>query len=464
MKLLMNSSLNIKRLILLTFLAFHYSCSKQDSFESNELTAVVFDNLSDDFPTMKINTNGRQILDEPKTMADLTVLENDNQSNYKIGIEIRGSSSQSFPKKSYGFESKNSSYTEDIDVSIGGFPSEEDWILYGPYTDKSLIRNKLVFDLSNSIGFKASNTKFYKLFINDENKGLYLLMEKIKRDVNRVNISKFDENSDVGGFIVKIDKPTSEGATCNTCYSESFSFRSNYNTEGNITEESEIYFIYHYPKPSDINNNQKQYIISSINTFESVLAKDNFDYSESPDYLNFINIDSFIDFFIINELTKNIDGYRLSTYLNKDPDGKLKMGPIWDFNLAFGNANYCEGSKATGWGYKFNSVCPGDIWQIPFWWDRLMESEYFKDRLKNRWEELRQNKLSNLAINNIIDSHVKVLSNSDIINENFIYWPILGKWVWPNSFIGNSHDEEITYMKEWIERRLSWMDQHMGFL
>lgn len=292
----MNSSLNIKRLIFLIFLAFHYSCSKQDSFENNELTEVIFENLSENFPTMKINTNGRQIVDEPKIMADLTVLENDNQSNYKIGIEIRGSSSQSFPKKSYGFESKNSSYTEDLDISIGGFPSEEDWILYGPYTDKSLIRNKLVFDLSNSIGFKASNTKFYNLFINDENKGLYVLMEKIKRDINRVNISKFDENSDVGGFIVKIDKPTGEGATCNTCYSELFSFRSNYNTNGDITEESGIYFIYHYPKPSEINNNQKQYIISSVNSFESVLAKENFDYSESPDYLNFIDIDSFIDF------------------------------------------------------------------------------------------------------------------------------------------------------------------------
>ena len=83
------------------------------------------------------------------------------------------------------------------------------------------------------------------------------------------------------------------------------------------------------------------------------------------------------------------------------------MGPIWDFNLAFGNANYCQGNKATGWGYKFNSICSGDVWQVPFWWDRLMESEYFKNKLKNRWVELRQAKLSNITINNLIDSHVK---------------------------------------------------------
>ena len=190
----MNYSFNIKKILLLIIILFQSSCSKQDSIDG-ELITVELEELNIDFPTMKINTNGREIVDEPKVMADLSVIENNNQSNFKIGIEIRGSSSQSFPKKSYGFETKNSSYTQDKDYSIGGFPSEEDWILYGPYTDKSLIRNKLVFDLSNSIGFKASNTKFYNLFINDRNNGLYILMEKIKRDVNRVNISTFDQNS-----------------------------------------------------------------------------------------------------------------------------------------------------------------------------------------------------------------------------------------------------------------------------
>ena len=99
---------------------------------------------------MMISTiSGQQIVDEPKINANLTVIENKNEINYKIGIEIRGSSSQMFPKKSYGFETKNEDWSEDVDVSLGGFPEEEDWILYGPYSDKSLIRNKLTFDLSN---------------------------------------------------------------------------------------------------------------------------------------------------------------------------------------------------------------------------------------------------------------------------------------------------------------------------
>ena len=101
-------------------------------------------------------------------------------------------------------------------------------------------------------------------------------------------------------------------------------------------------------------------------------------------YQSLIDIDSFIDFFIINEITKNIDGYRLSTYINVDIDQKIKMGPIWDFNLAFGNADYCDGANTQGWLYNFNSICPGDIWQVPFWWGRLMESVFSSKDLKDK--------------------------------------------------------------------------------
>ena len=125
-----------------------------------------------------------------------------------------------------------------------GFPEEEDWILYGPYSDKSLIRNKLTFDLSNSIGYSASRTKFYNLFINNENKGLYVLMEKIKRDKNRVDISKLEDDSIEGGYIIKIDKPTGDGESCSTCYDDSFSFSSRYDTNGGISDQSNIFFIY----------------------------------------------------------------------------------------------------------------------------------------------------------------------------------------------------------------------------
>ena len=451
----------IKRFSILIFLLFTISCSVSDDSENNIESSVFsfYDELDEgnSFPKMIISTNGQEIIDEPKIKADLKVIEQNSEINYKIGIETRGSSSQMFPKKSYGFETRSSDWSDDIDVELGGFPEEEDWILYGPYSDKSLIRNKLTFDLSNSIGYYASRTKFYNLFINNESKGLYVLMEKIKRDKNRVDISKLGDDTVNGGYIIKIDKPTGDGESCSTCYDSSFSFRSSYNTKGEISNESEIYFIYHYPKPDEISEDQKDYIKSVIYDFETALISAN-----SQNLIDIIDIDSFVDFFIINELSKNPDGYRLSTFLNKDFEGKLKMGPIWDFNLAFANVDYCDGSNPEGWIYNFNNICPGDVWQVPFWWTNLMQNEVFKSALKIRWEALRSSKLSNSEIFGKINSYKDYLESNKVINQNFYIWPVLGQYVWPNYFVGSSHQEEIDFMKNWITDRLSWMDNQIS--
>jgi len=451
----------INRFSILIFLLFTISCSVSDDSENNIESSVFsfYDELDEgnSFPKMIISTNGQEIIDEPKINADLKVIEENTEINYKIGIETRGSSSQMFPKKSYGFETRSSDWSDDIDVELGGFPEEEDWILYGPYSDKSLIRNKLTFDLSNSIGYYASRTKFYNLFINNESKGLYVLMEKIKRDKNRVDISKLGDDTVNGGYIIKIDKPTGDGESCSTCYDSSFSFRSSYNTKGEISNESEIYFIYHYPKPDEISEDQKDYIKSVIYDFETALISAN-----SQNLIDIIDIDSFVDFFIINELSKNPDGYRLSTFLNKDFEGKLKMGPIWDFNLAFANVDYCDGSNPEGWIYNFNNICPGDVWQVPFWWTNLMQKEVFKSALKIRWEALRSSKLSNSEIFGKINSYKDYLESNKVINQNFYIWPVLGQYVWPNYFVGSSHQEEIDFMKNWITDRLSWMDNQIS--
>ncbi len=410
------------------------------------------------FPSMNIITdNNQEIVDDPKINAELIVIEDEIETKYNIGIEIRGSSSQSFPKKSYGFETKTSDYSDDLDVSIGGFTEEEDWILYGPYSDKSLIRNKLTFDLSNAIGFKASNTKFYNLSINGDGRGLYVLMEKIKRDSNRVDISKNNSESVDAGYIIKIDKPTGDGELCSTCYDSSFSFRSNFDTNGNESSDSEIYFVYDYPKPKNITEDQKQFIFSIINEFESILASDNFD-DPIDGFEKVIDVDTFIDFFIMNEITKNPDGFRLSTYMNRDSGGKLKMGPIWDFNLAFGNVDYCDGMNPEGWIYNFNSICPSDIWQVPFWWRRLMESPSFKNKLKDRWLALRSNILSDPSIDSRIDAYLEYLNTNKVIDQNFYRWTILGQYVWPNYFVGSTHESEINFLKNWIDQRLNWMD------
>ena len=220
-----------------------------------------------------INTLGGEIVDEPKIPSALTIKKKDTIFySGNIGIEIRGESSQYFDKKSYGFETWDENY-EDMDVSLLDFPEEEDWILYGPYSDKSLIRNKLIYELSNQMGMYASRTQFIELSINSDYKGLYVFMEKLKRDKNRINISKLketdlDENSISGGYIIKIDKSDMEDGS----YTDYNSFKSNYDVFGNKNGDKLIFFNYEYPKPSDIHSDQKNYIQNYFHEFEDALS------------------------------------------------------------------------------------------------------------------------------------------------------------------------------------------------
>jgi hypothetical protein len=157
-----------------------------------------------------------------------------------------------------------------------------------------------------------------------------------------------------------------------------------------------------------------------------------------------------------------VDGYRLSTFFYKNKDskgGKLTMGPLWDFNITMGNANYCDGGLTTGWAYQFNSVCGGDNWQIPFWWDRLMSDSNFTNQLQCRWQWLRNNMLNTDSVMQLIDSTVAVLDESQ--QRNFIRWPILGTYVWPNNYVGSTYADEVAYLKIWITDRLNWLDNNM---
>jgi len=463
----------------LLFILIIASCNSIDPIsdnpdsDNNNIDTTKNDNLfcedcikSFDFEitTLGVGPEG-EIVDEPKVPAALTIKRLDS-TLYEgiIGIEIRGESSQFFDKKSYGFETWDSQYN-DLDVALIGFPEEEDWILYGPFSDKSLIRNKLIYELSNRMGRYTTKTEFVELTINYEYKGLYIFMEKLKRNKNRIDISKL-ESSDIdeelisGGYIIKIDKSDMEDGS----YTDYNSFQSQFDVFGNENGDIRINFNYEYPKPGEIHANQKNYIKNYFYEFESSLASDKF---RDPNYgfRKYIDEDSFIDFFILNELSNNVDGYRLSTYLHKDRNDKLVIGPIWDFNLSFGNADYCGGERYDVWCFKFNERCPGDYWKVPFWWNRLMEDEQFVDKLTERWNQLRTNILSDDNLMTLIDEKYSFLNNeTDIINKNFNRWKIFGIYIWPNSFIGNNYYEEIDFLKNWIKNRTKWLDESINNL
>ena len=290
-----------------------------------------------------------------------------------MGIEFRGASSQGFPKKSYRLETWDEN-NEDINVSLFGLPEEEDWILHGPYSDKALMRNILVYDLSRDIGRYASRTLFVDVTINNQYQGVYVFMESLKRDGDRIDINKLKEDENTGedltgGYILKIDKLA--GSNLGEGYNDLNSFVSSYEPP-NASNNQDIFFLYEEPDAEDITVAQKEYISNYISDFEDALSSENFTDVDTG-YPAYIDVASFIDFFILNELANNVDGYRLSTYMHKDKNEKLRMGPIWDFNLAFGNADYCDGGSTNVWAYKFNDRCSNDFWLVPFWWERLMQ-------------------------------------------------------------------------------------------
>ncbi len=425
---------------------------------------------SSNLPIVLINTNGQTIVDEPKITADLSIIDNgpgvrnnltDPPNHYKgkIGIEIRGSSSQMFPKKQYGFETRDST-GEDISVSLFGMPSEADWILSAQYNDKSLMRDALTYALSNSIGRYASRSRYCEVVLNGEYRGVYMLFEKIKRDKNRVNVSKLDStgvfgDALTGGYIIKIDKLDGSG---NDGWNSSFLPQ--------LGSKYKILYQYHYPKPEDITEAQKNYIKNFVATFEANLFAPNYA-DTATGYSKYFDVPSMIDLFLINEMTKNVDGYRLSNFMYKDKDSKnpkLFFGPVWDYNHGFGNCDYYNASKIEGWQLIYLTsnewFLGNDAFQVPFWWKKVLYDTLFRKRAALRWEELRKTKFSLPVIHRFVDSVAAHIDEAQ--QRNFVKWPILNTYVWPNYYVGGTYANEITYLKKWITDRVQWMDLELS--
>jgi hypothetical protein len=417
-------------------------------------------------PLISIKTPSR-IVDEPKVKGEMKIYVKDSVvMSEPIGIEIRGAISQLlYEKKSYGFETWDASGVA-VDKSILGLPAESDWILYGPYGDKTLIKNVVAYQLSNNIGRYAAKTVFVELELDGVYMGLYVLMEKLKRDANRINIKKLDitdnDSSKItGGYILKIDKTAGNGNTTQVNYTNINSFPSLYDVNGVLTQNTKTRFLYDYPRDKVITNAQQKYISEYVQNFEKALASFDFK-SDTEGYKKYIDVPSFIDFFLLTELMQNHDGYRLSTYLQKERGEKLKMGPIWDFDLTFGSNSFCNLVNLSGnyWVHRYTEYCPDDIWLVTFWWKRLLEDKTFADQVKARWAVLRTAQFSDAALATLIDEKANYLVKTGAVRKNFSRWPILNLPIVPNQFIG-THDEEIKRMKKWMVDRTVWLDKNI---
>ncbi|AFK04827.1 Spore coat protein CotH [Emticicia oligotrophica DSM 17448] len=415
-------------------------------------------------PIIVINTNGFQITDEPKIKTDFKIYFNGfgktNSVNDKphydgfAGIEYRGSSSQTFPKKGLGIELWNDK-SESIEFPFLGMPKESDWILFASYNEKSFMHNVLTMRVARAMGLYASRTEYVEVVINNVYMGVYVFMEKIKRSEGRVDIAKLKETDisgdDItGGYIFKADKTT--GSTLGSWRSKF----PNYNAPNNFTT-----FLYEYPKT--ITAEQRAYLRNYVDKAETALQADN--YRDKTDgYRKYIDTRSFIQLFLLNEVSKNVDGYRISTFFYKDKDskgGKIKAGPPWDYDITYGNANYCEGDSPYGFSYRFNYVCPTDFWQVPFWWERMLGDSAFVKELGQEYGFHRKyGALRDSYLKQQIDSLASALQEP--IKRNFQKWPILGTYVWPQpSPYAGSWEQEVIELQNFLTQRLQWLDNNI---
>jgi hypothetical protein len=413
-------------------------------------------------PLIIIDTNGQSIPDEPKITAMMKVISNDNglinhpndtpnEYDGYIGIEIRGASSSGYPQKPYSLETRDA-LGENNDVPLLGMPEENDWVLISHYNEKSFMRNLISYHIFQNMGHYATRSRLVDVIINGEYEGIYLFGEKVKRDKNRIDIKKLkaDEISGVditGGYVFKVD------------YAYSFdSWTSDYSPLDHPDYVTK--FVYYYPDWDVIVPEQKTYIKDAVDAFQYSLRQPDFNIT----YQDYIEVNSFIDYFLVSELSRNVDGYKKSRYFNKDRDdidGLIHAGPVWDFDWAWKNIYAYENIRNTygaGWCYKVNDY---QSTSSPGWYVKLLESPEFADRIHCRYKALRETTLSLDSIYAFMDS----IYNIVILPQENHYqrWKILGVRTGAPELDppAQTYDEEYNRLKDWIATRIGWLDANM---
>ena len=384
------------------------------------------------------------------------------------GTHVRGSSSATFPQRQYSWEAWDNQ-GRDKNVSMLGMPEDSDWIIYAPYNDKTLMRNYLVY--SRALALAGSNfgvrTRFCEVFFNQEAgqpvsysdyRGVYVLMEKIKITNDRVNLAKLNSLTTnpamvSGGYIMKIDRAA--------------------------VGDSEVAGLRSHD-PQDWNGAQENYLQGFLNNVDSALGLLNSN-SSSTAYQTYIDRDSFIDNQWFIEITKQIDGYRLSNYMYKDRGGKLFQGPIWDYNLSLGNANYLEGEFPTGWYYSHPDIGEDERWYAPL--HKHTQGAYpYALRHWDRYWELRRGLFKTSTMLAEIDTQAATLLNGsttpvtenmaplppateNAVRRHYRKWQVLGDYLWPNAAgaeqriyfnsNGNATTGEFDWMKNWLTQRFT---------
>ncbi len=399
-----------------------------------------------------VPTDGIFYLFEPNSDG-IALIDGGASLSINCAVNIRGQSSAGFDKKQYKVHLCDHN-GNDANLSLLGMNSENDWVLNGSYADKTLLHNYLAFTLGESLNFGwTPDVKFVEVYITDNKEkitsrdyqGVYLLMESVKSGNNRISITKGDENTseDKIGYIFAKDK------------SEKL------NSSNTLKTDYDKYELV-YPQPENASKEQKKYLTSKIEEFEKVLFSNNFADPETG-YRQYFDVTSYIDYVLLSEYMKNVDGVRLSSYFTLDVDEKITYAAIWDWDLSCGIVNYGDEWFDYRWFYCLDKEKHGVDDYL--WLDRLMEDEWFRSRLIDRYYELRENVLSDENVQSIINAAYTEIY--DAAERNAARWPELydgETYIWPNAYYFESFTEEVNYMKEFLYNRGKWLDKWMKTL
>ena len=405
--------------------------------------ATPFAFSSSNLPIVKINADGA-IMNEPKTQADFFIIDGGigatnmvNDTNYtfqgKILVELQGFTGPYYPKKNYDFDIVNDDLIE-YDTVLLDLPSENDFILKAEYLDLSLMKNALTYEMARRMGRYAPRTKYCELMVNGEYMGVYSLTEKIKRDDNRVDIAQLNPEDIsgeelTGGYIFEIN----ENGTPNDWESDYLPI--NYASCGLPVAYKMV-----YPRIEEIQPEQLDYIIAYVDSFEDALNGPDF-LDTATGYRNYIAVKSFIDFMLVNEFSSNYDSYGRSTFLYKDKNGEINIGPAWDYDRGYAPWD------VSGWVWE--NTHPA--WPFPFWWSKFREDEEWRDAVYCRYTNLRSTVLTDEAFDVFIDSVANYIGEAAV--RNFEKWPEL--YVTDPAYF-------VEELRTFVHDRLNWIDIQMA--
>jgi hypothetical protein len=347
-----------------------------------------------------------------------------------LEIRGRGNSTWDMPKKPYRVQLAAS-------TPLMGMPASRHWVLLANYSDKTLMRNDLAFEMSRLMGFEwTPRSQTVDVELNGRYDGTYQLVEHVRVGTDRVNIPELrvtDTSASAisGGYLIEIDERSGE-AFC--------------------PRAGRTAMIFCLQSPETLNDaawvRHRNYITNYLFRVDTAIFGPNFANPQTG-YASLIDVKSMIDYFILQELAKNVDGnLRLSTYLYKKRDGKLFFGPMWDFDISFGNANYFGGDQVEGWLVR---TAP--------WFTRLWQDPAFVAAVRARWGVLKAEGF-NQRFSTFIQNRRTYLS---VVQErNFTRWPILTQWVWPNRGVFGSYRAEVSELDQWVFSRFRWLDSQLG--